>query len=505
MNRRRLIASAVVITTVGAAAALTVPSFAGTGRKPAAPAAAASESEIVAALRRDLSLTAEQAQARLRMERWASATTERLRRDLGDRYAGAWLTATGDGLMVAVTDPALAKRVEAAGARARIVALSAADLDSVKRDLDRRAAGVTDVVPGWYVDVAANTVVVRAESGTEARVQRWVERAGAPAGAVQIVTSDQAPRLLADVRGGDPFFIDNQARCSIGFSVEGGFVTAGHCGRPGSTTTGFDRTAQGVFRASSFPGDDFAFVEVNNNWTPRAVVNTSNNGQLPVAGSQEAPIGASICRTGSTTGTRCGVIQARNVTVNYPEGTVPGLTQTNVCAEPGDSGGSWLSGDQAQGITSGGSGDCRTGGTTFFQPVNEVLQRLNLTLVTTGANPAPPAPPPAPPGQQPSPVSCVERPGRTFTGSLARTGSRQIQPDGRFFRATAGQHRACLDGPNGTDFDLVLQRWNGEAWRTVAAATGPAPDERITFNGNAGFYRYRIQSERGSGAYTLTF
>ena len=55
---------------------------------------------------------------------------------------------------------------------------------------------------------------------------------------------------------------------------------------------------------------------------------------------------------------------------------------TNVCAEPGDSGGSWLSGNQAQGVTSGGSGNCTSGGTTFFQPVNEILGRYGLTLVT---------------------------------------------------------------------------------------------------------------------------
>ena len=34
-------------------------------------------------------------------------------------------------------------------------------------------------------------------------------------------------------------------------------------------------------------------------------------------------------------------------------------------------------------MTSGGSGNCSSGGTTFFQPVNEILQRNDLTLVTT--------------------------------------------------------------------------------------------------------------------------
>src|SRR6185437_115519 len=182
-------------------------------------------------------------------------------------------------------------------------------------------------------------------------------------------------------------------------------------------TTGFNQAPQGRFPASSFPGDnDFGVVAVNGNWTPQPMVNDFNGGTVPVAGSQEAPVGASVCRSGSTTGTHCGVIQAKNATVNYPEGAVTGLTRTNVCAEAGDSGGPWLSGDQAQGVTSGGSGDCTVGGTTFFQPVNEILQDNNLTLVTTGSGTPSPAPSP----------SCSGL-GASGTGSLA-AGRQQVRP-----------------------------------------------------------------------------
>jgi hypothetical protein len=38
------------------------------------------------------------------------------------------------------------------------------------------------------------------------------------------------------------------------------------------------------------------------------------------------------------------------------------------------------SGAQAQGVTSGGSGNCQSGGTTYFQPVNEILSAYGLTL-----------------------------------------------------------------------------------------------------------------------------
>ena len=100
-------------------------------------------------------------------------------------------------------------------------------------------------------------------------------------------------------------------------------------------------------------------------------------------------IGGGVCRSGSTTGWHCGSVQQFNQTVNYGGGQIVyGLTRTNVCAEPGDSGGSFVSNPgggtrvQAQGMTSGGSGNCSSGGTTFFQPVNEALSYYGLTLIT---------------------------------------------------------------------------------------------------------------------------
>ena len=67
---------------------------------------------------------------------------------------------------------------------------------------------------------------------------------------------------------------------------------------------------------------------------------------------------------------------ALNQTVNYPQGSVFGMIRTTVCAQPGDSGGPLYRGTSALGLTSGGSGNCTSGGTTFFQPVTEPLERL---------------------------------------------------------------------------------------------------------------------------------
>jgi streptogrisin C len=241
------------------------------------------------------------------------------------------------------------------------------------------------------------------------------------------------------------------------------------------------------------------FVEVNGDWTPRPVVNDFAGNELPVAGATEAPVGAAVCRSGSTTGTRCGTILAKNQTVVYPEGAVTGLTRTDVCAEGGDSGGPWLSGDQAQGLTSGGSGDCTVGGETFFQPVNEILAAEDLTLVTTGGGAA------QPPAEQPeeSATACAGQAVQR-SAELPRARTAHVQPDGGAFRSNAGRQTACLTAAEGADFDLLLQRRTADGFRTVARATGEG-DKELTFNGRSGTYRYVVVATSGSGAYTLGF
>ncbi|MFD8704769.1 S1 family peptidase [Kitasatospora sp. NPDC059648] len=117
-------------------------------------------------------------------------------------------------------------------------------------------------------------------------------------------------------------------------------------------------------------------------WTAQPQVNDYAGGAVTVSGSTEQTVGGSVCRSGSTTGWHCGTVEEQNATVNYQEGSVYGVTRTDVCAEPGDSGGSFISGDQAQGVTSGGSGDCSSGGETYFQPVNLIHSTYGLTLAT---------------------------------------------------------------------------------------------------------------------------
>ncbi|WNG41096.1 S1 family peptidase [Archangium minus] len=352
-----------------------------------AAAASADESvspEIISTMQRDFGLSEAQVRRRLAVEAAAPRLERKLNEELGAGFGGAWLNEDGSKLIVGVTDEASAERVRLAGAEPRLVARTLKQLEQIKEELDRGASEADSSIHAWYVDVATNTVVVLADDSamSKSRVEEFLARADRKDGAIRVVASAEQPRPLYDVRGGDAYY-PGSSRCSIGFSVTGGFVTAGHCGARGTAVSGSNRVAQGTVQASSFPGNDYAWVKVNSNWTPRGVVNRySGSTTVSVAGSTEAAVGASVCRSGSTTGWRCGTIQAKNSTVNYPQGSVSGLTRTNACAEGGDSGGSWISGSQAQGVTSGGSGNCTSGGTTYFQPVNEILSVYGLRLTT---------------------------------------------------------------------------------------------------------------------------
>ncbi|RXR25031.1 S1 family peptidase [Oerskovia turbata] len=440
--------------------------------------------EVLRALQRDLGLSAKDATKRLAFQSDAASTEDALADSL-DAYAGAWVDPARNTLYVGVADRAEAKEVRSAGATPVVVDHTLAELDTWKAALDGELNDPAGV-PSWFVDVTTNQVVVNVHDGGRALAELAAASAGVPADAITYVTTTEAPRPLVDVVGGNAYTMGSGGRCSVGFAVNGGFITAGHCGSVGTRTSG----PGGTFRGSNFPGNDYAWVQVDAGNTPVGAVNNYSGGRVAVAGSTAAPVGASVCRSGSTTGWHCGTIGAYNTSVTYPQGTVSGLIRTNVCAEPGDSGGSLLAGNQAQGVTSGGSGNCSSGGTTYFQPVNEALGVYGLTLVTSDGG-----------GTEPPPTGCQGY-ARTYQGSVS-AGTSVAQPNGSYVTTGGGTHRVCLSGPAGTDLDLYLQKWNGYSWASVAQSTSPGATEAVTYTGTAGYYRYVVHAYAGSGAYTL--
>lgn len=379
MNRRRTLLGA-----LGACALMALGALSG-GTSAPAEAAPAAPDGMVTALQRDLGLSKAQTVARLSQESAALRIGPAARKAAGEAYGGSWFDPRRGRLVVGLTDRSRAAAVEATGAATTQVEHTQAQLDATKSVLDAYAARgeVPGGVASWHADPRSGSVVVSVRDGATG-VAEFLDRAR-DAGPVTVTEIAGQPRTFAaGTVGGDPYYINGNTRCSIGFSVQGGFVSAGHCGGVGASVSGWDGSRMGSFAGSSFPGNDYAFVRIGNGWWTEPVV--LGWGAVPdrlVRGSAEAPVGSSICRSGSTTHWHCGTVLAKNETVNYSQGAVHEMTKTSVCAEPGDSGGSFITGDQAQGVTSGGWGNCGSGGETWFQPVNEILDVYGLSLVTS--------------------------------------------------------------------------------------------------------------------------
>src|SRR5688500_2596672 len=197
--------AAAILLPAGIAVAAAAPAAAAPPPAPDTAAAQAASPAMLAAMQRDLGLTADQARTRLAKDDAASRTELRLRKTLGAAFAGAWLTDGAAQFVVAVTDARQAAKVTAAGATPKVVARSERGLDAVKARLDAAAAKAPAAsVPGWYVDVRSNTVVVLAKGGTAA-AKAFVKASGADAAAVRVVASTETPRPLYIVHCSDAY------------------------------------------------------------------------------------------------------------------------------------------------------------------------------------------------------------------------------------------------------------------------------------------------------------
>ncbi|HEX6470740.1 MAG TPA: S1 family peptidase [Streptosporangiaceae bacterium] len=301
------------------------------------------------------------------------ATT--MAKQLGARSAGSYLDRASGRLVVTVTSAADARAVSSAGGVPKTVARSGADLSRATATLNRTAkvAGTA-----WAVDPATDQVVVSVDDTVTGAKLAKVRAAAAKLGD-SVRVEHVAGAFTTRISGGDAI-LGTQFRCSLGFNVRNSagtlfFITAGHCGNvePNWFTSG--GTFIGSTVDSRFPTDDFAIVQYGGSVTASGTV-----GSQDITSAANAVVGQTVSRRGSTTGVHSGRVTALNQTVNYPEGTVFGMIRTTVCAEPGDSGGSLYAGSTALGITSGGSGNCTSGGTTFFQPITEPLSRYGVNV-----------------------------------------------------------------------------------------------------------------------------
>ncbi|MFI0163166.1 S1 family peptidase [Streptomyces sp. NPDC017095] len=328
----------------------------------------------------------------------ASGLATRVRQILGDAFAGSYYDDGRRQLVVNVVagSDGDVVRAQQAGAVVRRVDHGTAELRAAARTLKAEAT-----IPGtsWAVDPRTDKVVVTADSTvTGARWDRLrtTVRGLGPGMATLKKSSGTFKTYLS---GGDAIFSQVQGggvRCSLGFNVTAAdgspaFLTAGHCGvaaeKWSDSQTG--RPLATVDQAT-FPGQgDFSLVKYDDAGTQApSEVAVGGGRTVRINQAADATVGQTVFRMGSTTGLHDGQVTGLDATVNFqsetdPNGvdTVTGLIQTDVCAEPGDSGGSLFTQDgSALGLTSGGSGDCTSGGETFFQPVTTALQATGATL-----------------------------------------------------------------------------------------------------------------------------
>jgi hypothetical protein len=275
------------------------------------------------------------------------------------------------------------------------VRFTAAQLDSVQSALDQLATtSGAGQVRSWYVDPLSGTEVVTVDPRAGDRAtQRFLRQARANGSMVTVRQARGKLATTADLLGGYQVDKNTGHQCSLGFNARSGdgnavFLTAGHCtaGRPSFSREG---TVIGTTRSSSFPGNDFGTVNVVDGWVQRGAVERWNGADVAVLGHANATVGSKLCKSGRSTNWTCGEVVAKNVTVNYGDGkVVKGLVQHTACVEGGDSGGPNMTGNYAQGITSGAallSGLCmqKYGQTneSYSQPISEALSASGVSLV----------------------------------------------------------------------------------------------------------------------------
>ncbi|MFJ2060538.1 putative Ig domain-containing protein [Streptomyces sp. NPDC087908] len=363
--------------------------------------------EVREALQRDLGLSGAAVDRRIADEGDAARAATAVRSTVGDRVAGLWFD-SADGRLHAAVTSADANAVRAAGAIPHQVRYTARQLTDASRSVSAWASGVPGVL-SWGPDARNNRVEVlldptRATAATTALRARLASLGDL----VHVTESQDSPRQQGgNVIGGEKWVPGSESPCSIGFSVtrtSGGgkaFLTAGHCtndvnqaayGKDGTRVGTANKNGTGSVNARE---GDMGIVDVDQaGWNLAPTVwGGGSSTDVTVTGSAEAVVGTAVCRSGQTTGYRCGEVTKVNQSVDYGNVVIDGLSYSNACSAGGDSGGSYVTatGGKAVGLHSGGgSATCSSGSGekfTIFQPVNEALSKFGASLATSTPQP----------------------------------------------------------------------------------------------------------------------
>ena len=134
---------------------------------------------------------------------------------------------------------------------------------------------------------------------------------------------------------------------------------------------------------------DWGLIRVDDIAAPRPTtrVNLYDGNSAKISGFSRAPIGATVCKSGTTTKQTCGPVTAYDVAVTAADGTkLAGMALADLCGGPGDSGGPVYQFDPdreghvlAQGILSAETPECEM----FYTPIDSALSDSETTFVTS--------------------------------------------------------------------------------------------------------------------------
>jgi len=344
------------------------------------------------ALTRELGISEEEAAQRVGRQEEQVDLAERLEREVGAEFVGAFIDDRGV-LRVNVTGETAAERVRQAGAEPARVVHDRHALGAALEALNHAPGAPTG--SSWAIDEPTNAIVVRLPPGASTSPAGRAFLDVAHRTGVRVVVEEVAASVEpAAFYGGEE--TDQQTRCTAGFIASSGssqyVITAGHCTDTAGPYYDTDGVLIGYPVASAFPGDDAGAILITNPGPldPRGAI-LSRGRVIDIIGQSTPLVGKVVCKQGKTTGTTCGRITRLNTSSRYDAGYVFGLIESRACTDKGDSGGPlWMTsesptsaGRRAVGIVSG-----RTAGLpcdspdfrSYHQPIAEVLSAWNLTL-----------------------------------------------------------------------------------------------------------------------------
>ncbi|RKS70714.1 hypothetical protein BZB76_5191 [Actinomadura pelletieri DSM 43383] len=192
------------------------------------------------------------------------------------------------------------------------------------------------------------------------------------------------PIAVPNTEGGQPIYASGGVRCTLGFNVrkDGSyyFLTSGGCAEPGLKLyldSGLKIELGTVVSVANTIGlARYVSPKMERPGSIRGV-----GGAHDITAARSPKVGENLCRLSPLTGVQCGTVTAVNVSVNHPEGTITGLTRTNICAASGERPGApFFTGTIALGLEAAGGGDCNSGGSSYFQPIDKVLSAFGVDV-----------------------------------------------------------------------------------------------------------------------------